>query len=311
MEVTDGANDLGDSDPAGNPVIDARKNVTITLTDVNEAPVVSGEASVSVDENLNRAVGTYSAADPERDTLTWSVTGSDASDFWISQRGQLYFRSPPSYEEDDSYSVTVMAEDEDNLSDTLTVSVSVTDVEEDGVVTLSPLRGWDGTRRSVSRVLDDDDGGQSSVDWQWARSSNRSSWNDIAGETFSTYTANSDDITTCNCGSPPPTMMHEDSGKEASAALAGRIGDDRPTQNNAPEFADTTEERSVGQGTSAGRPIGAPVRATDEDADDILTYTLFGNDASDFDIDRATGQLRTKAVLDHDPEGANDVHCAR
>ena len=111
VEVTDGANDLGDSDPAGNPVIDARKNVTITLTDVNEAPVVSGEASVSVDENLNRAVGTYSAADPERDTLTWSVTGSDASDFWISQRGQLYFRSPPSYEEDDSYSVTVMAED--------------------------------------------------------------------------------------------------------------------------------------------------------------------------------------------------------
>ena len=52
VEVTDGANDLGDNDPAGNPVIDARKNVTITLTDVNEAPVVSGEASVSVDENL-------------------------------------------------------------------------------------------------------------------------------------------------------------------------------------------------------------------------------------------------------------------
>ena len=305
VEVTDGANDLGDSDPAGNPVIDARKNVTITLTDVNEAPVVSGEASVSVDENLNRAVGTYSAADPERDTLTWSVTGSDASDFWISQRGQLYFRSPPSYEEDDSYSVTVMAEDEDNLSDTLTVSVTVTDVEEDGVVIISPPRGWADTQTQLLAELDDGDGGETNIMWQWARSSNRSSWTDIATGTSSTYTATADDVDhylrviasyTDNRGS----------GKMAAAVLAGRVGDVRPTElNNAPQFANATEERSVGQGTSAGRPIGAPVRAMDEDPNDILTYTLFGNDASDFDIDRATGQLRTKAVLDHDPEDAN------
>ena len=79
------------------------------------------------------------------------MTGSDASDFWISQRGQLYFRSPPSYEEDDSYSVTVMAEDEDNLRDSLTVTVTVTDVEEDGVITpLSAARvGRDNIRGRV------------------------------------------------------------------------------------------------------------------------------------------------------------------
>ncbi len=161
VEVTDGRDEKGDDDM---DAIDDRQSVTVTVKNVNEAPVVSGEASVSVDENLNRAVGTYSAADPERDTLTWSVTGSDASDFWISQRGQLYFRSPPSYEEDDSYSVTVMAEDEDNLSDTLTVSVSVTDVEEEGVVIISPPRGWDGTRFTAD--LDDDDGGERSITWQ-------------------------------------------------------------------------------------------------------------------------------------------------
>ena len=56
--------------------------------------------------------------------------------------------------------------------------------------------------------------------------------------------------------------------------------------------------RTIGQGPAAGRAIGAPVRATDPDTDDILTYSLSGTDADDFDIDAASGQLRTKAVLD-------------
>ena len=38
-----------------------------------------------------------------------------------------------------------MAEDDDGLTGSLSVTVTVTDVEEDGVITLSPLRGWDGT----------------------------------------------------------------------------------------------------------------------------------------------------------------------
>ena len=63
--------------------------------------------------------------------------------------------------------------------------------------------------------------------------------------------------------------------------------------------------RSVGQGTAAGRNVGAPVRATDEDAGDVLTYSLDGTDAGTFNIDPATGQLLTRAVLDYDPDGTN------
>ena len=242
--------------------------------------------------------------DPERDTLTWSVSGSD---FWISDRGQLYFRTPPSFEQRTSYTVTVMAADDGNLRDSLTVTVAVTDVEEDGVIILSPLRGWDGTRFTAD--LDDGDGVSGSIDWQWARSSNRSSssssWTDIAGATGINYTATADDIGNYL----RVTATYTDnwsSGNTASAILAGKIGDVRPSQNNAPAFADTTAERSIGQGTSARRAIGAPVRATDEDPGDVLTYSLSGQDADKFDIDPATGQLRTKDVLDYDPQGTND-----
>ncbi|MDE2801481.1 MAG: cadherin domain-containing protein, partial [Chloroflexota bacterium] len=305
VEVGDGMDPLGDRDDPNDPSVvntDDRQNVTITLTDVNEAPVVTGDDSPSVAENLNRAVATYTGTDPERDTLTWSVS---TDDFWISQRGQLHFAAPPSYERGSSYPVTITVEDEDGLSDSLFVTVTVTDVEEAGVVTVEPWRGWDGTAFQVE--LDDDDGNVSNESWQWQRSSNRSSWTDIAGATSRNYTATTDDI---GRYLRAVASYEDDRGgsKEASAEVTGRIGDanDRPSTNNAPEFADTTAERSIGQGTAAGRNIGAPVRATDMDSDDVLTYSLSGSHADLFDIDPATGQIKTKAVLDYDPEGTNE-----
>ena len=298
VEVTDGADSLGDPD---SDAIDDRQSVTITLTDVNEAPVVTGDALVGVAENLNRAVATYRATDPERNTLTWSVSNDD---FWISQQGQLHFAAPPSYEDGASYSVTIMVEDEEGLSDSLSVSVTVTDVEEAGVVAIEPKRGWEGT--SFQAELDDDDNVIGSASWQWQRSSNRSSWGDVSGATSRFYTAGADDVGQYLRA----TATYEDgrgSGKEASLALPGRIGDstNRPATNNAPEFSDTTAERSVGQGTAAGRNIGAPVRATDADSGDILIYSLGGADAGLFDIEPATGQLKTRGVLDYDEEGTN------
>ena len=121
VEVSDGANSLGDPD---NDAIDDRQSMIITLTNVNEAPVVTGDETPSFPENSNRAVATYTGTDPERDTLTWSV--SDTTNFWISSRGQLYFRTPPSYEGRTSYPVTITATDDDpdgNLSGSLSVTV--------------------------------------------------------------------------------------------------------------------------------------------------------------------------------------------
>ena len=86
--------------------------------------------------------------------------------------------------------------------------------------------------------------------------------------------------------------------KTASGVLPGRIGDIRPAANAVPVFEEDPVTRSIGQGPAAGRAIGAPVRATDPDTDDVLTYSLSQFDARSFDIDAATGQLRTKAVLD-------------
>ncbi len=307
VEVTDGTDQNGDEDMAA---IDARRSVTITVTDVNEAPVVTGDDAPSFQEDSSAAIATYTAADPERDTLTWTV--SNETEFWISQRGQLYFRTPPSFEARTSYTVTVTATDDDAntaLSGSLSVTVAVTDAEEEGVVTIEPPRGWKDT--PFRAELTDGDDRITNEMWQWERSPNgRSGWTAISGAISDSYLATTNDVGQYL----RVTVTYEDnrgSNKEASAALTGRIEDstDRPVSNSAPTFADTslsttrtahegTAARTVREGTAAGRNVGSPFRASDPDHGDVLTYSLSGADADDFDINPATGQVLTKAVLD-------------
>ena len=307
VEVTDGRDQNGDDDM---DAIDDRQNVTITVTNVNEAPVVTGDDAPSFQEHSSAAIATYAGADPERDTITWSVS---VDDFWISSRGRLYFRTPPSFEAGQTYTVTVTATDDDetaNLSGTLAVTVTVTDAEEEGVVAISPARGWVDVPTVFTADLADDDGGITGTTWQWERSPNgRSSWTDISAATSGSYTVTAGDANQYLRAS----ASYEDrrgGNKTASAALTAPVGDARPATNTAPEFTEDDDDtdtgrsttRSVSAGASAGRNVGAPVRATDTDQGDVLTYSLSGTDAELFDIDPATGQIRTRDVLVYNPD---------
>ena len=299
VQVTDGRDQHGDDDL---DAVDDTITVTITVTDVNEAPMVTGDATVSYQEESNSAVATYTAADPDQgDTVTWSV--SNDTEFWISEQGKLYFRSPPSFEVQTTYQVTVTATDDDTtpLSGTLVVDVTVTDAEEEGTVVITPPRGWVDVLTQFTADLTDDDGGINDEAWQWARSSNRSSWEDISGATFSIYTVTDDDANQYLRAA----ASYEDrrgSNKEASAAQASPVGEARPAMNTAPEFTQTDPvTRTVREGTAAGRNVGSPVRANDANQGDVLTYSLLsGTDADAFDIDPVTGQIRTKALLDRE-----------
>ena len=66
--------------------------VTIAVENVDEDPVLSGDAVVSYAEGGTGAVSTYRATDPERETITWARSGTDSDDFEISDRGVLTLR---------------------------------------------------------------------------------------------------------------------------------------------------------------------------------------------------------------------------
>ena len=305
VQVTDSVDQNGDPD---NDAIDDTINVVVNVTDVNEAPVVTGDASPSIAENESTPVATYTGTDPERDTLTWSV--SNDNDFWISDRGQLYFRTPPSFEGRMSYQVAVTATDDDEttapLAGSFDATVTVTDAEEEGTVVITPPRGWVDVPTQFTPELTDGDGGETGITWQWARSSNRSTWVDIPGATSRTYTASTRDLDHYLRATAAYTDRRG-SNKTASAALMQMIGEFKPATNAPPEFEEPTTTRSIGQGPRAGRSVGAPVKTTDPNEDDVLTYSLQGPDADNFDIDAATGQIRTKDVLDSDVKDTYSV----
>ena len=76
--------------------------------------------------------------------------------------------------------------------------------------------------------------------------------------------------------------------------------------NEAPEFTTETDTRTVEENTGAGENIGAPIEATDPEGD-TLTYTLGGTDAASFDIVSSSGQLQTKAPLNHEDKDSYTV----
>ena len=94
--------------------------VTVTVTDVNEGPIISGTGEFTVRENHDQVLGTYTAHDPEEPTIdvtNWRTSGTDGGDFTITQEGELSFRSVPDYERpadsnrDNVYLVTVQVSD--------------------------------------------------------------------------------------------------------------------------------------------------------------------------------------------------------
>ena len=117
-------------------------DVTVTVTDQNEGPIVSGRDSRSVSENFDDVLATYTATDPATDPedptveiTRWSVTGRDGGDFAINEEGELTFRNPPDHERpadsdsDNVYEVTVRASD-GRYYGTLDVTVTVEAVNE-------------------------------------------------------------------------------------------------------------------------------------------------------------------------------------
>ena len=114
--------------------------VPINVTDLEEvlantAPVFTDGASTTrtIAENTTAGVniGTAIAAtDADHDVLTYTLRGTDAAAFNIdSTTGQLRTKAALDYETKSIYTVTVSVSD-GRLTDTITVTITVTDIEE-------------------------------------------------------------------------------------------------------------------------------------------------------------------------------------
>ena len=121
----------------------AMVEVTITVDNVEELGMLSGDGSFSYAEGGTDAVGTYTlTAIEDGPTVTWSLDGTDMSDFMLEGTGMsrtLNFKNAPDYEmpadadTNNTYMVTVKAEADGEMA-MQAVNVMVTNVVELGML---------------------------------------------------------------------------------------------------------------------------------------------------------------------------------
>ena len=311
----------------------APAEVTITVTDVDEDPLITtsgattaisfAEGTEATPADIDTPLDTYAATDPENQTISWDVSGPDAGKFEISEAGALTFEEQPNFEtsgdsnRDNVYEVTVVASDPAGNSDELDVRVTVTDVGETGTITFSSRQPKVGA--ALTATLTDDDGSITDLKWQWSSSDNErtDAFEDATSDTYTPVAADVGDTLTVTATYRDGSLAADAEDLMLPSAATAAVAPD--TDNKAPRFLDdddeviTTVERTIVENTDADMEIGAPVDASDpmpagtQLPADVLTYTLGGTDAASFDINDGTGQLMTKAALDHEAKRSYTV----
>ena len=183
--------------------------------------------------------------------------------------------------------------DDDTLDVTMEFKLTVRNVDEEGMVTLS--NPAPGVGVDLLATLVDGDGGIRGEDWEWQRSSNGSTnWFHISGETSRSHTTVQADEDFYLRAIVSYRDAYNRNTKTAAAVTSQQVYGD----NGLPLFPSAeTGQRAVSENTRAGANIGVPVAAVDPD-NDTLTYSLSGMDANSFTIVAGSGQLRTSEALD-------------
>ena len=115
--------------------------VTVTNDPEGVEPTITTRRPPSTyRENGTSAVYTFRATDPQRQSITWTLEGTDRGDFTLTEdssgRGVLTFVSPPDYENpadsdrQNDYELRITATDDDGYADWLLFTITVTDVNE-------------------------------------------------------------------------------------------------------------------------------------------------------------------------------------
>ena len=263
----------------------------VILDNPYQVPQFAAETrELSINENAVPGYGVdrIQANDPDGDDLTYSLGGTDASAFnqvfdLVDINGLIRVKlgGAPDYESKSSYSITVKVTDGEDangnaevtatIDDSIDITINVNNLEEAGLVTLSantPLVG-----NEYRATLTDPDGGITSLTWQWAKSTSRTSnFTNIAGAASSNYTpVDADENQYLKA-----TASYDDG--HGTGKSASRVSDRQTSTSpfRSPTFAVDSITFNLAENT-AGRVTVGNVVATDADGDTVH-YSLGGPD---------------------------------
>ena len=286
--------------------------VAVSTNSVRAKPVINNPPAFtetnptrSVAENARAGAlvgGRVTATDPDPgNTVRYEFARPVPALFTIdASSGQIRVKTQGSLDYDDpanrTHRVTVKALDSSNASDTVQVTIEVTNVNEppDAVADTATTR--ENTEVTIY-VLDNDSDPEDERSELLLTVFNSGpnaprngtvSVNEPAnvGENRTiTYEPNAD-----YNGSDTFIYQVRDTGSPSLSSTTS-VTVQIDAVNDAPVFPPSeTGARFVSESAEAGANVGSPVTATDVDENDTLTYSLFGADASSFEID-SNGQI--------------------
>ena len=316
VSVTDGYDIYGDPDSAEDDSI----GVTISVNDVNEAPVFADDAPTALNVIENTAAGVdigdpVTATDPEGKTVTYELDDGDGAAFEIDDTtGQIKTKASLMDEAQDTYTVTVTASDDDGNEAEHVVTITVIDANDPPEFSDEIPQGETGITRSVAEntaasepvgdpvaATDEEsdtltyslagtDAASFDIDTTSGQIKTKDPLDFEGGTTRYSVTVSVHDgkDISGNTEDPPNT--------DATIDVTIEVTD----VNEGPAFdANAPATQEVAENTAAETNIGSPYTATDPENDTPLTYSLGGTDAASFAID-ATGQIKTKDALNYE-----------
>ena len=292
-----------------NPAV--TQNITITVADVNDAPVLTSLTAVSVNENTT-AVQTVTASDEDvpADTLIYTITGAGPDDAFFSinpMTGELTFNvaqdfeNPQDFNDDNVYQVMVQVYDGTTV-DYHTVSVTVTNVDESPVI-----------NSLATATVDENQTGAIDVDATDPDAGAMLTYSITGGADQALFTINpSTGVVTFNTAPNFEVPGDADSHNDYEIVVSVSDGvNPAVTQNITITVADANDAPVI----SAGGPFSiaenstavGTVVATDEDTGDTVTYSIFAmpmTDSALFSIDSTTGELSFNVAPDFENPGS-------
>jgi uncharacterized delta-60 repeat protein len=281
------------------------KTIPITVQDVNEAPVLTANQVFTIPENLANAtnVGSLVAAtDPDKsapnNTLTFSiVSGNPSNPFSISSSGQISVSNSAAlnFEATQSFTLQVKVTDGGGLSDTKTVTINLTDVNE--APSVNANQSFSIPENSIATTAV---GGLLATDPDGTAPFNSLTYSIVSGNPSNPFSINSSTgaITVANSAAlnfeTTPTFT-----LQVKVTDGGNLSDTKPVTitltdvNEAPSVT-AGQNLSIPENSVNNSPVGT-LLATDPDTtapNNSLTYSIVsGNPSNPFSINSVTGAI--------------------
>ena len=246
VEATGSAGQAADS-AATAKVIDVTPTLSVAVSGTaQEAQVLTATPTLGTDSDDSASNVIYQWQ-RSIDGKSWTnISGATANTYTAAEGDENGFlRVIASFTDDTAQTVTAAS----------SATAKVIDVTPGLTVSLSGIPQDGAALTAVPAVITDGDSSASNVTYQWQRSTNGSTWNNISGATGGSYTPTTADVNDCVRA---VASFSDDTGQSAMANSPGTLINPHGTVFPVPPIAvfDTTTGQSV---SATGQPYTGPV----------------------------------------------------